>query len=207
MRSAHFAVLKGFFTVALVAGPVVAQQSAKLDTIVIGPTGMGSSPLSPMVEGSMIRETGPEMMELMSYTPAFLLAFKDTLGLSADQIARLTRLRDGSKRAHDVAMAEARAHIKELEQAANAPRMDSNALRVHAEAAHRALGKAYWATLATAPRARALLTDAQRAKNAKEAAANHWHVYCRKDRFAVVCICGMCEGDHHEGEKCTWELC
>src|SRR5207249_11125924 len=57
---------------------------------------------------------GP-MMPVMVYTPQHLLAHKEALGLTADQVARLTTLRAATQAAQDAAMGEAKAHMQELE--------------------------------------------------------------------------------------------
>ena len=141
---------------AFAALPLAAQQPAKPDST--------RAPMSAMMEGPMLREMGPALMRLLLYAPQHLLARKDALDLTADQIARLTRVRDGSNAGHEAAMTDARAHLKELELAAGAPKPDSAALQTHFQAAHNAVGKAHWTVLAAAAQARAVLTDAQRAK-------------------------------------------
>ncbi|HEU5261550.1 MAG TPA: hypothetical protein VFU41_09035 [Gemmatimonadales bacterium] len=123
------------------------------------------SPMSEMMmEGPMREHMGPAMMGMMLYAPPHLLARKDALGLSADQVARLTALRDGTKTAHDAAMSEAKTHMDAIEQAVNAAKPDTAALKTHFQAAHAAMGKAHWAMLASAAQARAVLTEAQRAR-------------------------------------------
>jgi hypothetical protein len=140
--------------VALVAGPLAAQQPM-----------MGQGPMGQMMMGDhMMQQMGPAMMKMMLYTPQHLLARKDALGLTADQVGKLTALRDTTKTAHDVAMAEAQTHMKEMEQAANAPTPDTSALKVHFRAAHNAMGKAHWLVVAASAQARAVLSDGQRTK-------------------------------------------
>ncbi len=117
-----------------------------------------------MMAGPMMHEMGPAMMKMMLYTPQHLLARRDALGLTIDQVDRLTALREGTKAAQDAAEAEAQAHLKELEQVASAPKPDTSALKLHFQAAHNAMGKAHWAMLASAVQARAVLTDAQRVR-------------------------------------------
>ncbi len=136
-----------------VAAPLAAQRP-----------GMGPGPMGQMMGDPMMQQMGPAMMKMMLYTPQHLLARKDALGLTADQVTRLAALRDGLKTAHDAAMAEAQTHMAEMEQAANASKPDTSALKVHFQAAHNAMGKAHWATVAVSAQARAVLTDAQRAK-------------------------------------------
>src|SRR2546427_501437 len=137
----------------MIPAPIAAQQP------MMGPGGMAQ-----MAGDPLMRQMGPAMMKMLLYTPQHLLARKDALGLSADQITRLTALRHGAQATHEAAEVEAQAHMKELEQAANAPKPDTSVLKVHFEAAHNAMGKAHWAMLASAARARAVLTDAQLAK-------------------------------------------
>jgi len=140
------------------AAPLVAQQSDSMHHPVMG-AGHGM-----MMDDPMMERMGPSLMRMMLYTPQHLLARKDALGLTPDQVGRLTALRDGAKTARDAAMAEAETHLKELEQVANAAKPDSAALKTHFQAAHNAMGKAHWTMLAASAQARAVLTDAQRAK-------------------------------------------
>jgi hypothetical protein len=117
-----------------------------------------------MMEGVMMDHMGPATMRMMLYAPQHLLARKDALGLAADQVIRLTTLRDGTKTAHDAAMNEAKPHLGAIEQAVDAAQPDTAALKSHFQVAHQAMGRAHWAMLAAAAQARAVLTDAQRAK-------------------------------------------
>ena len=145
--------------VALVlAAPLAAQQSDSMHHPMMG-AGHGMTMDDPMME-----RMGPSLMRMMLYTPQHLLARKDALGLTPDQVGRLTALRDGAKATRDAAMAEAETHLKELEQVANAAKSDTAALKTHFQAAHTAMGKAHWTMLASSAQARAVLTDAQRAK-------------------------------------------
>jgi len=140
------------------AAPLVAQQSDSMHHPVMG-AGHGM-----MMDDPMMERMGPSLMRMMLYTPQHLLARKDALGLTPDQVGRLTALRDGAKATRDAAMAEAETHLKELEQVANAAKADTAALKTHFQAAHTAMGKAHWTMLASSAQARAVLTDAQRAK-------------------------------------------
>ena len=136
---------------ALAAGRLAAQQPAH--------------PMHPMMDDPMaMQEMMGPMMQVMLYTPQHLLARKDALGLTADQVGRLTTLRGATQAAQDAAMGEAKAHIQELEQAANTATPDTSVLKTHFQAAHAAMGKAHWLALASAVQARATLNDAQRAK-------------------------------------------
>ncbi|HYT72917.1 MAG TPA: hypothetical protein VEK78_16135 [Gemmatimonadales bacterium] len=154
----------GLVLAALVAAaPLAAQQPGKPDSMHHGMM-MAPGAMGQMMDGSMMQHMGPAMMKMMLYAPQHLLARKDALGLGADQVTRLTALSDGTKTAHDAAMAEAQTHMKAIEEVANAAPPDTVALKTHFQAAHAAMGKAHWAMLASAAQARAVLTDAQRAK-------------------------------------------
>ena len=112
----------------------------------------------------MMQEMMAPMMRAMAYTPQHLLARKDTLKLTADQVTRLTALQNTAKTGHDAAAADIKPHLGAVSQAFQAAAPDTNALRTHFQAAHDAMGKAHWAMLSAAAQARAVLTDAQRQK-------------------------------------------
>ena len=137
----------------LIAAPLAAQHPGMQ-----GPGG------GQMMADPMMQQMGPAMMKMMLYTPQHLLARKEALGLTPDQVTRLTALRDGVRAARDAADAEAETHRNQLEQAATAPQPDTGALKVHFQAMHDAMGKAHWAMLASAVRARAVLSAAQLGK-------------------------------------------
>lgn len=106
---------------------------------------------------------GP-MMRIMVYAPDHLLGRKDVLGLTEQQVARLTALRDAAKAAHDGAAADAKAHGDALALAFAAPAPDTAALRLHFDGMHAAMGRAHVAMLRAAAQAKAVLTDTQRAR-------------------------------------------
>ena len=142
----------------VVAAPLAAQQpdSAKPP--------MGMHPMQgDMMMSHMMEMMGP-MMRTMAFTPDHLLARKDALALTAQQVTRLTALRDGTKAAHDAAQTEMETHMKELAQAMGAAAPDTTAVKTHFQAAHAAMGRAHWAMLTAAAQARALLTDTQRGR-------------------------------------------
>ncbi len=136
---------------ALAAAPLAAQQPMPP---------MGHMMGDPMAMQEMM---GP-MMQVMLYTPQHLLARKDALGLTPDQVSRLTALRAATQTGQDAAMSEGKTHLQELEQAANAAAPDTGAMKTHFQAAQAAMGRAHWLALASAVQGRAVLTDAQRAK-------------------------------------------
>jgi hypothetical protein len=123
------------------------------------PAMMGMGDMMPMMHEMMA-----PMMRAMAYSPAHLLARKDSLKLTADQVTKLTALQNTAKAGHDAAVAAIQAHLGPVSQAFLAGAPDTNALRPHFDAAHAAMGKAHWAMLSAAAQARAVLTDAQRQK-------------------------------------------
>ncbi|PYO72093.1 MAG: hypothetical protein E6K55_15510 [Gemmatimonadetes bacterium] len=136
--------------------------------------GLATAPLAaqhrPAPTGRMMGDP-MEMQEMMApiaqvmlYTPQHLLPRKEALGLTADQVARLTALRDATTAAQDAAMSEAETHLGELQLAADAASPDSGVLKTHFQAAHAAMGRARWLSIRSAMEAKALLTDAQRAE-------------------------------------------
>jgi hypothetical protein len=149
---------------ALVAAPLAAQQPAKPDTgmrhHMMG-QGMGQGMMPQMMQ--MQEMMGP-MMRGMAFAPNHLLMRKDALGLSAQQVARLTALRDAAKAAHDAAHADAKTHMDALAQAMQAGAPDTGAVKLHFQAAQAAMGKAHLTMLTAAARAKALLTDEQRGR-------------------------------------------
>jgi hypothetical protein len=129
-------------------------------------------PAHPMMPGPMGQMGDPmgfqdmmgPMMQVMLYTPQHLLARKEALGLTNDQVARLNSLRNAAQVGQEAAMAEAKNHAQAVQQAAAGPTPDTVALRTHFEAAHAAMGKAHWLALVSAVQAKAVLTDGQRTK-------------------------------------------
>jgi LTXXQ motif family protein len=151
----------------LVAAPLAAQQ----DTSHARHPGARAGMRRPAMPGgggdemmAMMREMMAPMMRVMAYTPGSLLAHKDSLNLTADQVTKLTALHNATKATHDAAAGDFKTHMDELTQAFQTAAPDTNALRPHFDAAHAAMGKAHWAGLSAAAQARAILTDAQRQK-------------------------------------------
>lgn len=112
----------------------------------------------------MMGEMMRPMMRVMAFTPGHLLGRKDALELSAQQVTRLTALRDAAKPAHEAAMADAKTHGEALAKTMQASAPDTAAARLHFQAAHAAMGTAHWVMLKAAAQARGLLTDAQRGR-------------------------------------------
>ena len=124
-----------------------------------------AAPMGRMMGDPMgMQEIMEPMASVMLYTPPHLLARKDALGLTADQVARLTALRDATTAAQGAAMSEAKTHLEELQGAADASPPDSLLVKTHFLAAHAAMGRAHWLSIRSALEARGLLTDGQRTK-------------------------------------------
>ncbi len=143
----------GLVAVAL-AAPLAAQQPGAMP------------PQGPMMaQGMMMMQEmmGP-MMRAMVYAPEHLLGHKDALSLTDQQVARLTAIRDAAKAVHDAAATDAKGHRDALAQAFAAPAPDTAAVRLHFDGMHTAMGKAHAAMLRAAAQAKAVLTDAQRAR-------------------------------------------
>lgn len=148
---------------ALVAAPLGAQQPVKPDTA--KPRMMGQRMQHEMMmHMQQMQEMMGPMMRGMAFTPDHLLNRKDSLGLTADQVSRLTALRDAAKAAHDRAAAQAKAHMEGLAKVFTAAAPDTAAARQHFQAAHQAMGDAHWAMLRAAAQARAVLGDSQRSR-------------------------------------------
>lgn len=143
---------RSFALLALAAMPLAAQQPRM---------GHDERMMSQMMQ--MEQMMGP-MMRAMAFTPDHLLARKDSLNLTPQQITRLTALRDAAKTVHDAAAGDAKAHMDALAQAWSAASPDTVALKQHFQAAHTGMGNGHWAMLSAAAQARGVLNDEQRAR-------------------------------------------
>jgi LTXXQ motif family protein len=113
--------------------------------------------------GHMMEMMGP-MMRSMAFEPDHLLARKDALELTPQQVTRLTALRDAAKTAQDAAQSDMKTHMDELARVMKASAPDTAQLKQHFQAAQAAMGRAHWTMLSAAAQARAILTDAQRGR-------------------------------------------
>jgi Spy/CpxP family protein refolding chaperone len=113
---------------------------------------------------AMMREMMAPLMPIMAYEPGMLLDRRDSLKLTADQVTKLTAIRDAAKPAHDAGAADFKTHAGALASAFQGASPDTNALKPHFDEAHAAMGKAHWAALSAAAQAKAVLTDDQRKK-------------------------------------------
>jgi hypothetical protein len=174
---------------ALAAAPLAAQQpdSAHKPAMPMAPQ-MGRHQMAGGMMGSdemmgpmqahmmqMMQMMGP-MMQGMAFAPEHLLANTDALKLDAQQVTRLTALRDAAKQAHDAAAAEAKTHMDEMAEAMDAAKPDTAQIKTHFQAAQAAMGRAHWAMLSAAAQARALLNDQQRGWVQGWSAAMHEHM-------------------------------
>lgn len=100
----------------------------------------------------------------MLFAPAHLLARKDKLNLTAQQVTRLEALRDGARAAHDRAASVARVAGDSLHTALAAAAPDTALARRLFRAHHDAMGEAHWVMLRVSAQAKAVLTDAQRGR-------------------------------------------
>lgn len=138
--------------------------------LTIGPVGLVAQQRQPMHGGQhrmgpqsqMEGEMGPGMA-LGQYQPAQLLERRDTLGLTADQVAQLETIVADAQTAHDEAMASHATHREQMMEAVSAERPDPETVQTHFMAAHAAMGMAHWAELDGALKAMRVLTESQRA--------------------------------------------
>lgn len=130
--------------------------------------GMGMAQSQGMMGGGMgqmmMDEMMGPMMRGMAFAPGNLLDHKDQLGLTAQQVTRLTQIRDAAKTAHDAAHHEAMSHMEELGKALAATAPDSAAVRAHFMGHHDAMGRAHMVMLRASIQAKAVLTPEQRGR-------------------------------------------
>jgi hypothetical protein len=146
--------------VAALTLPLAAQQPGGMPRDTAHGRPMQGAMMRGMDMDSMMRP----MMRMMAYTPEHLLAEKEALHLTGDQVSRLTALGDAARTAHDAAARQAMMHMGEMEEVMHGAAPDTSAVKHHLDAAHRFMGDAMWAMLRSAAQARALLTDAQRSQ-------------------------------------------
>lgn len=114
--------------------------------------------------GHMMEMGGGAMMRGLLFSPAHLLMHKEALGLTDQQVGKLTALRDAAKTGHDAGMTEQEKHAKALQAALTAATPDTVAVKAHFEEMQAGLARAQWAMLSAAAQARAVLTEVQRAR-------------------------------------------
>jgi Spy/CpxP family protein refolding chaperone len=104
---------------------------------------------------------GP-MARTVVFTPDHLLERQAVLGLTPQQVQRLTALRDAAKSAHDAQHALAMKHMEQLATLTGSA--DTTAVRAAFMAHHTAMADAHWIMLRAAVQAKAVLTEVQRAR-------------------------------------------
>jgi Spy/CpxP family protein refolding chaperone len=100
----------------------------------------------------------------MPFDPARLLARKDALGLSAQQVGRLTALENNTKPGMTAALQQIKTERAAIAAGLNADAPDTVQLKRHYEALQTAAGNAHWARVSTSLEARAVLSQEQRGK-------------------------------------------
>ena len=103
-------------------------------------------------------------MAIRAFAPDQLLAKRDDLGLTDDQVKQLGQLQADAKRDHDQAMASHDKYRAELMQALQAEKPDVTVIQGYYAGAHDSMGQAHWAEMRAGLLAMGMLTDAQRAK-------------------------------------------
>lgn len=166
------------------AASLAAQQpdTAKPAHPEMGPHRMMAHPgmdMSAMMGDPAMEQMMDAMMGSLMYAPRHLLAMKDTLHLTADQLTRLTAIAQRAATAHDAALAAAKPHLAEMSEAT-----DTAAMKHHFTAAHDAMGQAHWAMLSAALQAKAVLTAVQRTQ--VQAFADSMHARMRAEHPAMM---------------------
>lgn len=98
----------------------------------------------------------------MPFDPARLLARKEALGLSAQQVAQLTALENNAKPGMTAAVQQIKSERAAIAAGLNAAAPDTVQLKRHYEALPTAAGNARWARVSASLKARAVLTEEQR---------------------------------------------
>lgn len=109
---------------------------------------------------------GPGMpgFAVAMFNPSHLLERREILGLTADQVTRISALENELKAAREKAETDAKPHREELEKALKSSSPDAAQVRTHAQAMMTAQQGAQLATLTTAVQAKAILTAEQRGR-------------------------------------------
>jgi len=101
---------------------------------------------------------------VMMFDPSRLLERRELLGLTADQVTKLSGLENDLKTARDKAQTDAKPHREELEKLLQGSAPDVAQVRTHAQALMQAEQGAQLATLATSVQAKGILTPEQRGR-------------------------------------------
>ena len=104
----------GFITLTLccIAAPLAAQDTSHHPGM---RPGMGRPGMDEMM--GMMREMMAPMVGVIAYTPGHLLAQKDSLKLTPDQVTKLTNIESSAKTAHEAGAADFKTHMGAVSQA------------------------------------------------------------------------------------------
>jgi hypothetical protein len=100
----------------------------------------------------------------MGFDPARLLARKDVLGLSSQQVSRLTTLQKSAEPTFTAARTEIQKQRAAIAAVMKADAPDTVQLKQHVMALQTATNNAHWARISTAIQARAVLNESQRGR-------------------------------------------
>ena len=126
-------------------------------------TGLEGGPAMHRQTGRMGARRG-EMGGMGAYSPQMLIARKDLLGLSDEQVSQIEQLSADAQAAQEQAMEAVKQSQEQLQEAWAADQPDVAAVRRYAQAGMEARQNARLATLEGAARAKALLTPEQQGK-------------------------------------------
>lgn len=110
----------------------------------------------------MDMQGGGMMGAVMNFAPDQLLKQSTKLGLTADQTARLTALRDATAKAADAAHEPAMAANQSMMKAMQETPADTAAIHGYFAAHHRAMENMMWIRMNAAMQAKEMLTEKQR---------------------------------------------
>src|SRR2546425_3909172 len=155
MRTAILAGLIG-----LGGANLAAQQPAPAPAPPAPRQGPGGPPLG----GEGMERRGLPGFPLGTFSPTMLLERREALGLSADQVTRLSTLENEARQAREKAETDAKPHREELEKVWQQPAPDPAQIRTHFQAMTQAMQPAQLSALTTAAQAKAVLTPEQRGR-------------------------------------------
>ena len=148
-------------SIALITAALVAAGAPALRAQQHQHMGGGQHQMGPQSQ-MMMEQMGPGMA-LHAYRPAQLLDQRDTLGLTADQIAQLEAIGADVQKSRDQAMATHDEHRQQMMGALGDEQPDPETIQTHFMAAHAAMGMGHWAEMQGALKAMRVLTESQRA--------------------------------------------
>ena len=121
-------------------------------------------PPGPPPGGERMERMGPVGFGLGMFSATMLLERREALGLTADQVTRLSNLENELRQAREKAQTDAKPHREELEKLMQQATPDPIQLRTHAQALMAAMQGAALTALTTGAQAKAVLTPEQRGR-------------------------------------------